>query len=153
LRVDLVNRTYYVPAPKAKGRKKGIPVALNSDAIAILEQWKGVHPRYVFSFRGRAPIKQVTTAMWRRIVKAAGLEGVKFQSLRHSWASWHIQGGTPLKILMEMGGWASLAMPDRYSHLNPGHLAQYAETSAIGDAPSTKSDTLEIPVKKARASG
>jgi integrase len=149
-RVDLVSRTYYVPATKAKGRKKGIPVALNSDAIAILEQWKGVHPRYVFSFRGRAPIKQVTTKMWRRTVKAAGLEGVKFQSLRHSWASWHVQGKTPLRVLQEMGGWTSLQMPMRYSHLDPGHLAQYAETSAIGAAPSTKCDTLENPAKKAR---
>jgi hypothetical protein len=40
---------------------------------------------------------------------------------------------------------------NRYSHPNPGHLAQYAETSAIGAALSTKCDTLENPVKKARA--
>jgi integrase len=151
-RVDLVRKTYYVPASKAKGRKKGITVALNSDAIAILEQWKGVHPRYVFSFRGRAPIKQVTTRMWRRVVKAAGLEGVTFHSMRHSWASWHVQGKTPLKVLQEMGGWASLEMPMRYAHLDPGHLAQYAETSALGDAPSTKSDTVEEVEKKARLS-
>jgi hypothetical protein len=58
-----------------------------------------------------------------------------------------------LKVLQEMGGWASLEMPMRYAHLDPGHLAQFAETGAIGNAPSTKCDTPEIPVKKARASG
>jgi integrase len=150
-RVDLVRKTYYVPASKAKGRK-AITVALNSDAIAILERWKGVHPRYVFSFRGRAPIKQVATRMWRRVVKEAGLEGVTFHTMRHSWASWHVQGKTPLKVLQEMGGWATLEMPMRYAHLDPGHLAQYAETSALGDAPSTKSDTVEEVGKKARLS-
>ena len=72
--------------------------------------------------------------MWRRVVKEAGLEGVTFHSMRHSWASWHVQGGTPLKMLQEMGGWATLDMPMRYAHLNPGHLAQYAETTAIGEA-------------------
>jgi integrase len=150
-RVDLKRRTYYVPASNAKGRKRAITVALNSDAIQILEQWLGQHSRYVFCFRKRAPIKQVATRMWRRVVKEAGLEGVTFHSMRHSWASWHVQGKTPLKMLQEMGGWASLEMPMRYAHLDPGHLAQYAETSAIGAPSSTKSDTLELEPKKARA--
>ena len=160
-RVDLTRKTYYVPASNAKGRKKGITVALNSDAIAILVAWQGVHERYVFSFRGRAPITQVATKMWRRVVKECGLEGVTFHSMRHSWASWHVQGGTPLKMLQEMGGWATLEMPMRYAHLDPGHLAQYAETSALVPATkpsileteSTKSDTVEQPEKKSRASG
>lgn len=166
-RVDLARRTYYVPASNAKGRKKGITVALNSDAIAILKQWEGKHSRYVFCFRQRAPIKQVATRMWRREVKAAGLEGVTFHSMRHSWASWHVQGGTPLKMLQEMGGWATLEMPMRYAHLDPGHLAQYAETSALGPATippipatnqpigetmGTESDTVAAGEKKARLS-
>jgi len=62
-------------------------------------------------------------------------------------------GKTPLKMLQEMGGWATLAMPMRYSHLDPGHLAQYAETSALGAAPRTESGTVETEQKKARASG
>lgn len=142
-RVDLTRRTYYVPASNAKGRKKGITVALNSDAIAVLEDWKGAHERYVFCFRKRAPITQVATKMWRRVVKECGLEGVTFHSMRHSWASWQVQGGTPLMMLKEMGGWATLEMPMRYAHLDPGHLTQYAETSAIGARPSTESDTVE----------
>lgn len=151
-RVDQARRTYYVPASKAKGRRKGITVALNSDAIDILKQWEGVHERYVFSFRKRAPIKQVATRMWRRVVKECGLEGITFHSMRHSWASWHVQGGTPLKMLQEMGGWATLEMPMRYAHLDPGHLSQYAETSALGEKPVTKSNTVEGADRKARLS-
>lgn len=147
-RIDMKRRTYYVPASNAKGRKKGITVSLNSDAIDILKQWEGVHERYVFSFRKRAPIKQVATSMWRRVVKECGLEGVTFHSMRHSWASWHVQGETPLKMLQEMGGWATLEMPMRYAHLNPGHLAQYAETSTLG----TKCDTVDGIKLKERVS-
>ena len=91
--------------------------------------------------------------MWRRVVKECGLEGVTFHSMRHSWASWQVQGGTPLRALQEMGGWASLEMPMRYSHLEPGHLAQYAETSAIGPAPRTESDTVELPAEEPRLTG
>jgi len=167
-RVDMKRGTYYVPASNVKGRKKGLPVKLNSDAIAILEQWQGQHERYVFCFRKRAPITQVATRMWRRVVKECGLEGVTFHSMRHSWASWQVQGGTPLRALQEMGGWATLAMPMRYSHLEPGHLAQYAETSALGAATnrpidvtkgpipetmSTESGTVETAKKKARLTG
>ena len=149
-RVDLKRGTYFVPATKAKGREHAITVPLNSDALAILAEWKGKHERYVFVYRKRAPIKQVATAMWRRVVKECGLEGVTFHSMRHSWASWQVQGKTPLKMLQEMGGWTSLAMPMRYAHLDPGHLAQYAEVSAIGPAPNTKSDTVvELPKKAA----
>lgn len=166
-RVDVKRGTYYVPASNAKGRRKGIPVKLNSDALAILEQWKGKHERYVFCFRKRAPIKQVATRMWRRVVKECGLEGVTFHSMRHSWASWQVQGGTPLRALQEMGGWMTLEMPMRYSHLEPGHLAQYAETSALGPATippipatnqqfgetlSTESDTVKTGEKKTRLS-
>jgi integrase len=152
-RIDLKRGTYYVPASDVKGRKKGLPVKLNSDAIAILKQWQGKHERYVFCFRKRAPIKQVATRMWRRVVKECGLEGVTFHSMRHSWASWQVQGGTPLSALQEMGGWATLEMPMRYSHLEPGHLAQYAETSAIGPDLSTESGTVETAEKKARLTG
>jgi integrase len=147
-RVNMIRRSYYVPANNAKGRKKGITVPLNSDAVTILEQWKGRHERYIFCFRKKAPIKQIATRAWRRIVKEAGLQGVTFHSMRHSWASWHAQGGTPLKVLQEMGGWATLDMPMRYAHLDPGHLAQYAETTAIGHQPGTKSDTVEFERKK-----
>jgi integrase len=83
--------------------------------------------------------------MWRRVVKECGLEGVTFHSMRHSWASWHVQGKTPLKVLQEMGGWASLEMPMRYAHLDPGHLAQYAETSVIGAAPSKNVTRWKFP--------
>jgi hypothetical protein len=43
-----------------------------------------------------------------------------------SAASWHVQNGTPLAILMQLGGWASYAMVLRYAHLAPSHLAAYA---------------------------
>jgi len=147
-RIDLKRRVAYVPTISVKGNTTAIPVALNSDAMAVLEQWKGRHERYVFCYRGHAPITQVATKMWRRVVKACGLQDVTFHTMRHSWASWQVQAETPLKMLQEMGGWATLEMPLRYAHLAPGHLTQYAERSAIGPAPSTESGTVELPEKK-----
>jgi integrase len=143
-RVDMDRATAYIPGDAAKG-KTSIPVPLNADALAVLARWAGKHDRYVFCFRSRAPIKQVATRMWRRVCKEASLEGVTFHTMRHSWASWHIQAETPIKLLQELGGWATLEMPLRYAHLSPGHLANYADRTLIGIEArgSTKSDTVE----------
>ena len=45
----------------------------------------------------------------------------------HNWASWHVQQGTPLFALQEMGRWESLSMVRRYAHLSAEHLASYAD--------------------------
>lgn len=36
--------------------------------------------------------------------------------------SWHVQNGTPLQELMELGGWASYEMVLRYAHFAADHL-------------------------------
>ena len=48
------------------------------------------------------------------------------------WASWHAQNGTPLDVLRKLGAWGSLQMVDRYAHLSPGYLAQYANNAHGG---------------------
>jgi integrase len=48
--------------------------------------------------------------------------------LRHTWASWHVQSGTPLFALQELAGWETEKMVRRYAHLAADHLAVYAES-------------------------
>jgi integrase len=47
--------------------------------------------------------------------------------LRHTWASWLVQAGTPISVLKEMGGWETIDMVMRYAHLAPNHLAEHAK--------------------------
>lgn len=140
--VDERRATCYVPASGAKNRQARV-VPLNADALAILAKWReprgkvdpfGPHPTFVFYFRRRAPIARLTTRAFHRAATAAGLPGFTFHKLRHTWASWQVQSGTPLKILMELGGWNSYEMVIRYAHLAPGHLAQYADRSLLDPA-------------------
>lgn len=128
-RVDLRRRTAYIPAGEAKAGR-GIPVALNADAIAVLKRWKGKDERWVFVYR-RTRITQVATKAWRRACVQAGVPGLRFHDLRHTWASWQVQAETPLSVLQEMGGWQSFEMVRRYAHLSPGHLRQYADRTLL----------------------
>ena len=69
----------------------------------------------------------MNTKAWKQALKRAGIKHFRWHDLRHTWASWHVQSGTPLQVLQELGGWSSYEMMLRYAHLSAGHLADYAE--------------------------
>lgn len=85
----------------------------------------GKHQSRVFTYYGK-PVIKVGTKGWRQCLKRAGIENFTWHGLRHTWASWHVQSGTPLNALQELGGWSSYEMVMRYAHLAPDHLSSYA---------------------------
>ena len=93
----------------------------------------GRHATHVFSYQGRA-VTQVSTKAWYQSLRKAGIEDFRWHDLRHTWASWHVQQGTPLHVLQELGGWETAEMVRRYAHLNAEHLAPYADrlSSQVG---------------------
>jgi integrase len=99
---------------------------LNVEALAVLSGQDGLHSEYVFAFEGQ-PVWQVNTKAWRAALVRAGIQNFRWHDLRHTWASWHVQAGTPLNVLQEMGGWASYEMVLRYAHLSASHLLPHAE--------------------------
>jgi integrase len=145
--VDLARRVAWVHADEAKaGRNINVP--LNAAALAVLQAQAGKHKRWVFPVerwerdeRGEwvqllAPTGKVSSAAWRKACIRAGLPTLRFHDLRHTWASWHVQAGTPLPVLQELGGWASLAMVQRYAHLGVSHVAAWAGNLAGGTTPA-----------------
>ena len=99
---------------------------LNDAAIAIMRAQLGKHPERVFTFDGK-PVFQVSSMAWYKGLRRAGIEDFRWHDLRHTWASWHVQNGTPLFALQEMAGWETEKMVRRYAHLAVGHLAVYAD--------------------------
>jgi integrase len=105
--------------------RKPISVPLNATALEVLRRQLGKHPERVFTYRGQ-PLAWGNTLAWRKALKRAGIENFRWHDLRHSWASWHRQAGTPTHELQRLGGWRSSVMVERYAHLAPDHLAQAA---------------------------
>jgi integrase len=126
--VDLKRNAAWIHADQAKGRKD-IHVSLNSVALEVLARQVGKHPVRVFTYKGK-PLAWANTRGWREALKRAGIEDFRWHDLRHTWASWHAQNGTPMHVLQEMGGWETASMVRRYAHLAPAHLQQHAETVA-----------------------
>lgn len=122
--VDLVRRTAWIHPDQAKARK-AIPVPLTERSVEVIREQLGKNSRYVFTYQGKK-ITQVNTKAWRAALKRAGIENFRWHDLRHTWASWHVQAGTPLYVLQELGGWSCAEMVRRYAHLSSEHLADYA---------------------------
>lgn len=123
--VDLNRKTVWIPADKAKGQED-IHVSLSQLSVELLQRQVGKHPERVFTYAGR-PLVQFSSKTWQRALKRAGIENFRWHDLRHTWASWLVQSGTPLYDLQEMGGWKSSEMVRRYAHLAPAHMAKHAE--------------------------
>jgi len=129
--VDLRRRVLVVPASRAKAGDT-IAIPLSARALAILRAHRGAHRERVFTFKrgpkGRPlPFSDANGHEFKQAAARAGVPWLRWHDLRHTWASWHVQGGTPPHVLQELGGWKSYAMVKRYGHLSVEHLRAYAE--------------------------
>jgi integrase len=123
--VDLARRTAWIHPDQAKARR-AIAVPLSAAAVVVIREQLGKHKTHVFSFRGK-PVRQVNTKAWRKALVKVGITDFRWHDLRHTWASWHVQAGTPLHVLQELGGWECVDMVRKYAHFSSAHLAEYVD--------------------------
>ena len=97
--IDMVRGVAWIHPDQAKARKP-IGVPLSPEVRELLRSLIGVHDLFVFTFKGE-PVRQVNTLAWRKALKRAGISDFRWHDLRHTWASWHVQAGTPLHVLQE----------------------------------------------------
>ncbi len=127
--LDLVRNTAWIHPDEAKARK-AIPVPLSIAAVAVLRKQIGKHQTNVFTYKGNT-VTQVNTKAWHKALERANIEDFRWHDLRHTWASWHIQEGTPLHVLQELGGWSTPEMVQKYAHLSSEHLAQWVDRKKV----------------------
>ena len=95
----------------------------------------------MFTYQGQ-PVNRCNNHAWRKALKRAGIGDFRWHDLRHTWASWHIQAGTPLHVLRELGDWSGMDMVTRYAHLGGQHLQAYA--AAIETPQGTLTERSEV---------
>lgn len=127
--IDMARRCLWVEPEDAKsGKAMGLPVT--DRALEIVRSQMGRHLEFVFTYqRGKRPPQPFTgnasTKAWYKALKRAGITNFRWHDLRHTWASWHTQDGTPALALLELGGWSDVRMLQKYAHLNTEHLRAY----------------------------
>lgn len=128
-KVNFEKRIAIVTNDKAKsGKARSLP--LNKDAIELLyrlyRNQNGISHVFVRTST-QSVINDIDRRDFRQAAEKIGIPNLHFHDLRHTWASWHVQAGTPLFTLKEMGGWETLEMVRKYAHLNADHMLNHAD--------------------------
>ena len=129
-KIDFQNKIAIVSNDIAKNGKAR-SLLLNEEAIRLLQDRRLINSKYVFVSSNGNMLKDIDRRAFNRAAKECNLEDFHFHDLRHTWASWHVQRGTPLFTLKELGGWETLEMVQKYAHLNAGHLSQFSNAVTI----------------------
>ena len=125
--VDIRRRVLTVLAAHHKtGETKTVPIA--SELLGSLKaQMERSRSEYVFVQRdGSSPYKSIRTA-FETACRRAKLTDVTPHVLRHTFASRLVMNGAPLRTVQELGGWKTIAMVERYSHLSEKHKQDAVE--------------------------
>jgi site-specific recombinase XerD len=77
---------------------------------------------YVFQRKSGEKFRKMRTG-YENALKRAGLSGVRFHDLRHTFASHLVMGGVDIRTVQELLGHKDISMTMRYSHLAPDHMS------------------------------
>jgi site-specific recombinase XerD len=106
--------------------KKARVVPLCDEVVTVLlsrrERASG-EAGLVFTRRGRDIAPDYLSHRLKSAIRAAGLSpSLHFHSLRHSFASWLVQGGVSLYQVARLLGHSSTAVTEKYAHLVPSDM-------------------------------
>lgn len=109
------------------------------DGALVLPETKSGRPRIVplppEAARIALPIDCTVHELkhgFERARVAASLPRVRFHDLRHTYASWLVQGNQSLTVVRDLLGHSTLAVTGRYAHLATGHLRAAVKGAGIG---------------------
>jgi len=139
--VDLAYRVISIPGQHTKNGKMR-PVPINNDCEAVLLE---VEDRAVLGGPVlHAPSIKKVKADFRKARDRAGLRGLRFHDLRHTFASWLVQAGEDLYTVAEILGHQDVKMTRRYAHLAPDNLLRASLKAEL--EPETAIPTLSSRV-------
>jgi site-specific recombinase XerD len=119
---DIDSERMVIHVRQGKGRKDRI-VPLSPVLLTIARQHWLIERSRTFLFRGQDPKRPISTSTIAKIVrnaaKAAGIrKRVTSHTLRHTFATHHLEAGTDLRTLQLLMGHASLNTTSLYLHVS-----------------------------------
>lgn len=105
--------------------KNGEPrvVLLNDTARRIVDEQRGQHPEFVFSYRGKQ-LSRVLNSAWKKARKRAGLPQLRFHDLRHTFAHRLRAAGVSLEDRKALLGHTTGDVTTDYSSEDYAHLLE-----------------------------
>lgn len=101
-------------------------VVLNSIARRIVDEQRGKHPEFVFTYRGR-PTRSILNSGWKLARDRAGLPHVRVHDLRHTFGHRLRAAGVSFEDRQDLLGHKSFRMTTHYSAPDLSRLIEAAE--------------------------
>ncbi len=115
-------------------------VILNSVARSVIDEVRGQHPEFVFTYRGH-PITRMNNSGWRSARTKAGLPDLHVHDLKHTFGRRLRSAGVSFEDRQDLLGHKSARMTTHYSAAELGNLIEAAEKGCQRNA-STPTLTL-----------
>jgi integrase len=121
--IDWENKTLRIDPPTEERRTKGedarvIPFANTPLEDLLTERWKARDEASPFVFHRDGKRIRTFYKVWKTACKKAGLEGRYLHDFRRTAATELINADVPEKVVMEIVGWSTRDMLDRYHIVN-----------------------------------
>lgn len=139
---------FIIPANRVKNRQDRL-VVLNRVAHAVIEEMRGIHPEFVFTYRGR-PIAKMYGPAWRAARERAGLKEVRVHDLKHTFGRRLRAAGVSFEDRQDLLGHKSGRITTHYSMPELENLIAASNKACTQEG--HKSDTMLILRKKRAAS-
>jgi integrase len=140
----LKTSVFIIPPANVKDRQERV-VILNRMAKAVVNDMRGMHPVYVFTYRGRHVKKMYGTA-WRNARERTGLPQVRIHDLKHPFSRRLRAAGVSFEDRQDLLGHKSGRITTHYSQAELGNLI--AAANKVCDDESRKSPALVILKRK-----
>jgi integrase len=134
-----------IPGEVVNNRKDRL-VVLNRIARSVVEEVRGAHPDYVFTYQGH-PVQNINNSSWKRVRKAVGLPLVRVHDLKHTFGRRLRAAGVPLETRKVLLGHRNGDITTHYSAPELEELVEAA--NQVCDSKSGKTPALVMLKQKA----
>ena len=123
---------FVIPEWQVKNGEERL-VVLNKIAHRVIEEVRGVHSEYVFTFRGK-PVTRMLNSAWKRARDRAGLSHVRVHDLKHTFGRRLRAAEVSFEDRQDLLGHKSARITTHYSQSEYSNLIRAAnKTCDIGN--------------------
>ena len=141
---ELNTSVFIIPRHLVKNRENRL-VVLNRIARAVIEEMRGVHPVYVFTYKGK-PLTRMYNRAWRQARTGASLPQVRVHDLKHTFGRRLRAAGVSFEDRQDLLGHKSGRITTHYSQAELEQLI--ASSNKVCGEESRKSPALVILKKR-----
>lgn len=132
---ELSTSVFIIPNYRVKNREERL-VVLNAVARAVIEEARGHHPEFVFTYKG-SPIEHINNSSWKRVRKLVGLTQVRVHDLKHTFGRRLRAAGVPMETRKVLLGHRNGDITTHYSAPELGELIEAANRVCSGKSGKT----------------